>query len=60
MSPMNVDAIRDFCLAFPGATEKLQWGDDLCFKISGKIFAIWPVWTIRGFASSARRRLLLS
>ena len=37
---MNVDTIRDFCLAFPGATEKLQWGDDLCFKIGGKIFAI--------------------
>jgi predicted DNA-binding protein (MmcQ/YjbR family) len=37
---MNVDAIREFCLAFPQATEKLQWGDDLCFKIGGKIFAI--------------------
>jgi predicted DNA-binding protein (MmcQ/YjbR family) len=37
---MNVDAIREFCLAFPKATEKLQWGDDLCFKIGGKIFAI--------------------
>jgi predicted DNA-binding protein (MmcQ/YjbR family) len=37
---MNTDAIREFCLAFPQATENLQWGDDLCFKISGKIFAI--------------------
>lgn len=37
---MNVDTIRDFCLAFPRATEKLQWGDDLCFKIGGKIFTI--------------------
>lgn len=36
---MNVDSIREFCLAFPQATEKLQWGDDLCFKIRGKIFA---------------------
>lgn len=35
---MNVDVIREFCLAFPEATEKLQWGDDLCFKIRGKIF----------------------
>jgi predicted DNA-binding protein (MmcQ/YjbR family) len=35
---MNVDEIRKYCLAFPGATEKLQWGDALCFKISGKIF----------------------
>lgn len=37
---MNVDAIREFCLAFPRATENLQWGDDLCFKVSGKIFTI--------------------
>ena len=35
---MNVDEIRDYCIAFPGATENLQWGDDLCFKIGGKIF----------------------
>ena len=37
---MNADTIREFCLAFPHATEKLQWGDDLCFKIGGKIFAM--------------------
>jgi len=37
---MNVDAIRNFCLAFPRATENLQWGDNLCFKIGGKIFVI--------------------
>ena len=37
---MNVEAIREFCLAFPQAKENLQWGDDLCFKVGGKIFAI--------------------
>jgi predicted DNA-binding protein (MmcQ/YjbR family) len=37
---MNVDTIREFCLSFPDATENIQWGDDLCFKIRGKIFAI--------------------
>ena len=37
---MNVDSIRAFCLSFDHATEKLQWGDDLCFKIGGKIFAM--------------------
>jgi predicted DNA-binding protein (MmcQ/YjbR family) len=37
---MNVETIREFCLKFPQAAENLQWGDDLCFKISGKIFAI--------------------
>jgi len=37
---MKVDEIREFCLAFPEAKENLQWGDDLCFKIGGKIFTI--------------------
>lgn len=37
---MNIDTVRAYCLAFPRATEKLQWGDDLCFKIVGKIFAM--------------------
>jgi predicted DNA-binding protein (MmcQ/YjbR family) len=37
---MHVDEIRAYCLAFPQATENLQWGDDLCFKIRGKIFAM--------------------
>jgi predicted DNA-binding protein (MmcQ/YjbR family) len=36
---MHVEEIRKYCLAFPEATENLQWGDDLCFKIRGKIFA---------------------
>jgi predicted DNA-binding protein (MmcQ/YjbR family) len=34
----GVDSIREYCLSFPHATENLQWGDDLCFKIRGKIF----------------------
>lgn len=37
---MNIDAIRAYCLRFPRATENLQWGDDLCFKVAGKIFAM--------------------
>jgi predicted DNA-binding protein (MmcQ/YjbR family) len=37
---VNVDAIREFCLAFPQATEKLQWDDNLCFKIDKKIFVM--------------------
>jgi len=41
---MNVDSIRAYCLSFPQATEKLQWGDALCFKVGkkvcGKIFTI--------------------
>lgn len=37
---MSVESIRRFCLSFPHATENLQWGDDLCFKVGGKIFAL--------------------
>jgi len=37
---MNADSIRQYCLSFPLATENLQWEDDLCFKINGKIYAI--------------------
>lgn len=36
---MDLDCLRRYCLAFPQATENLQWGDDLCFKVGGKIFA---------------------
>jgi predicted DNA-binding protein (MmcQ/YjbR family) len=37
---MNAEAIRKYCPSFPQATEKLQWEDDLCFKIGGKIFVV--------------------
>jgi predicted DNA-binding protein (MmcQ/YjbR family) len=37
---MSVDSIRTYCLSFPQATEKLQWGDELCFKVGGKIFVM--------------------
>ena len=37
---MSVESIRAFCLSFPHATEKLQWGEVLCFKVGGKIFAL--------------------
>lgn len=37
---MNVESIRRYCLSFPQAKEKLQWGDALCFKIKGKLFAV--------------------
>jgi predicted DNA-binding protein (MmcQ/YjbR family) len=37
---MNVEFIQRFCLSFPHATENLQWGDNLCFKVGGKIFAL--------------------
>ena len=36
---MSVESVRRFCLTFPRATENLQWGDELIFKVGGKIFA---------------------
>ncbi len=37
---MNIEWVRDYCLSLPHATEELQWGESLLFKIGGKIFAI--------------------
>jgi predicted DNA-binding protein (MmcQ/YjbR family) len=39
---MNLDSLRKFCLSFPGASEGLQWGDDLLFRVGNRIFAsVW-------------------
>ena len=35
---MDVETIRRLCLSFPHVTEDIQWGDDLLFRIGGKIF----------------------
>ena len=43
---MDVESIRRYCLSFPEATENLQWGDDLCFKVRGKIFTIVGMGTV--------------
>lgn len=37
---MDIDWIRDLCLSFPQTTEHIQWGDDLVFKVAGKIHAV--------------------
>lgn len=37
---MDVDSVRAYCLSFPDTTEKLQWGDALCFKVRAKMFAV--------------------
>jgi len=35
-----MESVRKYCLSFPQARENLQWGEELCFKVRGKIFAI--------------------
>src|SRR5215510_6590362 len=37
---MNIEAIRNYCLSLPHATEGVQWDNDLLFRIGGKIFAV--------------------
>jgi predicted DNA-binding protein (MmcQ/YjbR family) len=37
---MDIDSIRKHCMGFPHATENVQWGADLCFKVEGKMFAV--------------------
>jgi predicted DNA-binding protein (MmcQ/YjbR family) len=37
---MDIESVRAYCLSFPHATEKVQWGADLVFKIGGKMFAV--------------------
>jgi predicted DNA-binding protein (MmcQ/YjbR family) len=46
---MTVDAVREYCLSLPHATESIQWGNDLVLKVAGKMFAVMvlepaPVW----------------
>jgi predicted DNA-binding protein (MmcQ/YjbR family) len=40
---MNVEQLRELCLSFPHATEQIQWGSDLLFKVGGKMFAVTPL-----------------
>lgn len=37
---MTLDSLRAYCLSLPGATEGIQWDNDLLFRIAGKIFAV--------------------
>lgn len=36
----DIEWVRELCLSFPNATEKVTWGADLTFRISEKIFAV--------------------
>ena len=37
---MDHESVRAHCLSLPHATENVQWGNDLVFKIAGKMFAV--------------------
>lgn len=37
---MNIEELRKFCLSFPGATEDIKWGADLCFCVGERMFCV--------------------
>lgn len=37
---MDIESIRSFCLSLPQVDEKVQWGNDLLFRIGEKMFAV--------------------
>jgi predicted DNA-binding protein (MmcQ/YjbR family) len=37
---LNLEEIRSFCLSLPHTTENVQWGNDLVFKVAGKMFTV--------------------
>ncbi|HTU47359.1 MAG TPA: MmcQ/YjbR family DNA-binding protein [Bryobacteraceae bacterium] len=40
---MEIEWVRRLCLSFPHATEQVKWGNDLVFKVAGKMFAAAPL-----------------
>jgi predicted DNA-binding protein (MmcQ/YjbR family) len=40
---MDVEFLRRHCLALPGTTEQVQWGNDLVFKVGGKMYGVTPL-----------------
>lgn len=37
---MNIDELRNFCLALPAVTEDIKWGDNLVFSVAEKMFCL--------------------
>lgn len=56
---MDNVSVRAHCLSFPHTTENVQWGNDLVFKIAGKMFAVMalegPVKYIMSFKCTEER-----
>jgi len=37
---LDNESVRAYCMSFPHVTEEILWGNDLVFKIGGKMFAV--------------------
>jgi predicted DNA-binding protein (MmcQ/YjbR family) len=49
---MDIESIRSFCLSLPYTDEKVQWGNDLLFRIGEKMFAVAALEPSHGVALS--------
>ena len=45
---MNIEQLREFCLSFPGTTEDIKWGADLCFCVWAKMFCVTGADSVNG------------
>src|SRR3954468_6259239 len=45
---MDLEQLRKICLSFPGATEDIKWGADLCFCVGQKMFCVTGADSIAG------------
>lgn len=47
---MNLEQLRSYCLSFPGATEDIKWGSDLCFCVGAKMFCVTGADSLTGMS----------
>src|SRR5207302_6470711 len=40
---MAIEWVRKLCMGLPHTTEEVLWGNDLVFKIGGKMYAVTPL-----------------
>jgi predicted DNA-binding protein (MmcQ/YjbR family) len=57
---MTLDTLRHVCLALPGTTEDLKWGQLLAFCIGRKMFAVVNTEPPHHLSFNARLRRLAS
>lgn len=51
---MNIESLRTRCLSFPGTTEDVKWGNDLCFLVGEKMFCVTSADTDEGASFKVR------
>ena len=37
---MDIELLREYCLSLPGTEDDLKWGENLCFMLEQKIYAL--------------------